>query len=104
MLGQGDQGSTEAAIRVRAACSDGTKTLQDLCEEEKWNAPEIIEEAAIEELRQIFGTLNLRDEKAEEVDQVLSAISEMTKIDLSTLEFEDEPKTWEEAKNLADAK
>jgi hypothetical protein len=35
---------------------------------------------------------------------VLSAVSEMTKIDLSTLEFEDEPKTWEEAQQFIEAK
>lgn len=40
----------------------------------------------------------------EQVDQVLSAISEMTKIDPSILEFEDEPRTWEEAQQSADAK
>ena len=57
-----------------------------------------------EELCQAFRTLNLGDEKAEQVDQVLSAISKMTKIDLSTLEFKDEPKMWEEAKHSADAK
>ena len=96
--------STEAATRVKAARAERKKTLQDLREEEKRNAPTVVEEAAIEELRQAFGTLNLGDEKAEQVDQVLSAISEMTKIDPSTLEFEDEPKTWEEAKRSADAK
>ena len=78
--------------------------MQDLREEETRNEPKIVEDAAIKELRQAFGTLNLGEGKAEQVDQVLSAISEMTKIDPSTLEFEDEPKTWEEAQRSADAK
>ena len=64
----------------------------------------VVEDAAIKELRQAFGTLNLKEGKAEQVDQVLSAISDVTKIDPSTLEFEDKPRTWEEAQHSADAK
>ena len=98
------QDSKEAATRVKVGRGQRKKMLQELWEEEKRNAPTVVEEAAIEELCQAFRTLNLRDEKVEQVDQVLSAISEMTKIDLSTLEFKDEPKMWEEAKHSADAK
>ena len=49
-------------------------------------------------------TLNLGDENVEQIDQTLSAISEMIKIDPSTLEFKDEPKTWDKAKQSANAK
>ena len=98
------QESTEAAARIRIARAERKKTLQDLNEEEARNTPKTVEDAAIEELRQAFGTLNLEDEKAKQIDQVFSAISEMTKIDPSTLEFEDEPKTWEEAQQSVDAR
>lgn len=80
------------------------KTLQDLWEEEARNEPKVVKDEAIKELRQAFGTLNLRDENTEQIDWTLSAISEMTKIDPSTLEFEDEPKTWDEAKQSINAK
>jgi len=56
------------------------------------NAPEIIKNTAIAELMEIFKTLNLGDIEGDRVDQALSTISEMLKIDQSTLEFEDEPK------------
>jgi len=94
----------ETATRVKTACTEKKKMLQDLHEEESRNTPNIIKYAAIKELCQAFRTLNLREEKREQIDQVLSSISEMTKIDPSILEFEDEPKTWEEAKQSADAK
>ena len=96
--------STDAAVRLKAARMERKKTLQDVREEEARNAPKVVEDAAIEELRQAFGTLKLREGKAEQIDQVLSAISKMSKIDPSTLEFEDEPKTWEEACQSANAK
>ena len=96
--------STQAANRLKTARAERKKTLQDLREEEARNQPKFVEDEAIKELRQAFGTLNLGDENAERIDRTLSAISEMTKIDPSTLEFEDEPKTWDEAKQSADAK
>ena len=98
------QESTNAAVRLKATRAERKKTLQDIQEEEMRNAPQVVEDAAVKELRQAFGTLNLGEGKAEQIDQVLSAISEMTKIDPSTLEFEDEPKTWDEAQQSADAK
>ena len=90
--------SREAATRIKTAHAKKKKTLQDLHEEESRNTPNVIEDMAIKELHQAFGTLNLGEGKVEQVDQVLSTISEMTKIDPSVLELEDEPKTWEEAK------
>ena len=96
--------SAQAANRLRSARAERKKTLQDLREEEARNEPKVVEDEAIKELRQAFGTLNLGDEITEQIDQTLSAISEMTKIDPSTLEFEDEPKTWDEAKQSVDAK
>lgn len=85
------QESTDAAVRLKATWAEWKKTLQDIQEEEKRNAPQVVKDAAIKELCQAFGTLNLREGKAEQIDQVLFAIFEMTKIDPSTLEFEDEP-------------
>ena len=97
------KGSAEAAARARAVCTERKTTLQELHEEENRNTPNVIEDAAIKKLCQAFRTLNLREGKAEQIDQVLSPISQMTKIDPSVLEFEDEPRTWEEAKQSADA-
>ena len=98
------QESIDAGIRMREARSERKKTLQDIREEEARNAPEVVEKAAIAELKQIFGTLNLNDTEGQRIDQVFSAISEMPQIDPSALEFEDEPKNWKEAKASADAK
>jgi len=98
------QESTQAANRLKTAHAEQKKTLQDLWEEEARNVPKIVKDKAIKELHQAFGTLNLGDEKAEQIDQTLSTISEMTKLDPSTLEFKDEPKTWDEAKQSANAK
>ena len=53
---------------------------------------------------EIFGTLDLGDAEGNRVDQALSAISEMLQIDPSTLEFEDKPRSWKEAKASVDAK
>ena len=89
---------------MQEACAERKKTLQDIQEEEARNAPEIVEEATIAELKQIFGTLNLDDTEGQHIDQAFSAISEMPQIDPSTLEFEDEPKNWKEAKASAYAK
>jgi len=69
-----------------------------------WTEQKIIEDAAIKKLCQAFRTLNVGEGKAEQVDQVLSAISKMTKLDPSTLEFEDNPRTWEEAEQSVDTK
>ena len=85
------QESTDAAVRLKATRAERKKTLQDIQEEETCNVPQVVKDAAVKELCQAFGTLNLREGKVEQFDQVLSAISEMTKIDPSTLEFEDEP-------------
>ena len=98
------QESTDAGIRLRETRAERKKTLQDIREEETRNAPEVVENAAIAELMEIFGTLDLGDGEGDRVDQVLSAISEMPQIDPSTLEFEDEPRSWKEAKESADAK
>ena len=87
------QNSINAGIRLQEACAERKKTQQDIREEEECNAPEVIENAAIMELKEIFGTLNLSDAKGDCVDQALSAISEMPQIDLSSLEFDDEPRT-----------
>lgn len=98
------QDSTNAAARTKTAQAKWKKTLQALREEEMQNKIEVVKDAAIKELCQAFRTLNLREGKVEQVNQVHSAISKMTKIDLSTLKFEDEPRTWEEAQWSADAK
>jgi len=95
------QESTDARIRLHDTRAECKKTLQDIWEEEARNTPEIIKNAAIAELMEIFGTLNLRDVEGDRVDQALSAISEMPQIDPLTLEFEDEPKNWKEAKASA---
>lgn len=80
------------------------KTLQDIQEEETHNASQVVEGVAVKELHQAFRTLNIREGKVEQIKQVLSTISEMTKINPSTLEFKDEPKTWEKAKQPVNAK
>ena len=97
------QDSNTTATRAKIARAEWKKTLQDLWEETQ-NEPKIVEDAAIKELCQAFRTLNLREGKAEQVDQVLSAISKMRKIDASNLEFKDKPRTWEEAQCSTDAK
>lgn len=59
----------------------------------------------MEELQELFQELDLRDiNKDVDHDWTLAAISEITDIDPSLLEFEDEPKTWKEAKNSVDEK
>ena len=98
------QDSIDAGIRLREVRAERKKNLQDIREEEERNAPEVIENAAIAELKEIFGTLNLSDAEGDRVDRALSAISEMPQIDPSSLEFDDEPRTWKEAKASADAK
>ena len=98
------QESTDAGIRLRETCAERKKTLQDIQEEEARNAPEIVENAAIAELMEIFRTLNLGDIEGDRIDQALSAISGMPQIDPLTLEFEDEPRNWKEAKASVDAK
>ena len=98
------QQSTDAGIRLREARAERKKTLQDIREEEARNAPEIVKNAAIAELKEIFGTLNLGDAEGDRVDRALSAISEMPQIDPSALEFEDEPRLWKDAQASADAK
>ena len=93
------QQSIDTGIWLQEAHAEQKKTLQDIWEEEAPNTPEIVESAAIAELKEIFGTLNLSD-----VDRALSAISEMPQIDPSTLEFKDELRTWQEAKMSTDAR
>ena len=98
------QESTEAGVHLREAHAERKKTLQDIWDEEERNDPAIVENAAIAKLKQIFRTLDFGDDINQPVDQALSSIYETPQIDLSTLEFEDEPKTWAEAKASADAK
>ena len=98
------QESTNSAIRLKTMWAEWKKTLQDIQEEETHNASQIVEDVAVKERHQAFRTLNIREGKVEQIKQVLSTISEMTKIDPSTLEFKDEPKTWEKAKQSVNAK
>jgi hypothetical protein len=98
------QESINAGTRLRETRAERKKTLQDIREEETRNAPEVVESAAMAELMEIFGTLDLSDTEGNCIDQALSAISEMPQIDPSTLEFEDEPRSWKEAKGSVDAK
>jgi hypothetical protein len=51
------------------------------------------------DLHQAFGNLDLGDQAHE----LLALISEMTDLDLESLQFKDEPKTWNEAKTSVDA-
>jgi hypothetical protein len=53
----------------------------------------------INDLRQAFEDLDLGDQAHE----LLALISEMNTLDPESLQFEDEPKTWDEARNSADA-
>jgi hypothetical protein len=53
----------------------------------------------IEDLRRAFEDIDLGDQAHE----LLALISEMTDIDPESLQFEDEPRTWDEAKDSADA-
>ena len=92
------------SIRLCETWAECKKILQDIPEEEACNASEVIENAAIAELMEIFGPLNLGDIEGDHIDQALSAMSEMPQIDPSTLEFEDELRNWKEAKASADAK
>ena len=98
------QDSIDAGIWLQEARAEWKKTLQDIQEEEERNTPEVIENATIVELKEIFGTLNLGDAEGDRVDWALSAISEMPQIDPSSLDFDDEPRTWKEAQMSADAK
>jgi len=98
------QESIDARTRLQETHAEWKKTLQDIQEEEAWNTPEVVKNAAIAELMEIFGTMDVSDAKGNHVDQALSAISEMSQIDPSTLEFKDEPRSWKEAKGSADAK
>lgn len=52
----------------------------------------------INDLHQTFKNLNLGNQAHE----LLTLISEMMDIDLESLQFKDEPKTWDEAKDSAD--
>lgn len=60
--------------------------------------PEVVENATSAELMEIFRTLDLGDVEGNCMDQALSAISKMPQIDPLTLEFEDELRSWKEAK------
>ena len=66
------------------------------------NDPQIMEEHAVEELREVFQKLNIADEGGGEtthlVDQVLATIADMSTIDPRNFGMEDEPKTYAEAK------
>jgi hypothetical protein len=62
------QESTQAENWLKTTHVEQKKTLQDLEEEEARNKPKIVKDKAIKELCQAFRTLNLRDEKAEQID------------------------------------
>jgi hypothetical protein len=98
------QESKESAERVKAARDERRQMIQDLHNEPEPD-PALADQAAIAELRELFKGLDLGD-IGENIDhdRIFSAISEAGSIDPSLLEFEDEPKTWNEAKESADAK
>ncbi|RDB23169.1 Retrovirus-related Pol polyprotein from transposon TNT 1-94 [Hypsizygus marmoreus] len=93
--------SRAAGERSKAARTECQKALEELRQAIERNDPRIIDGAAIEELNHTFEALNLDDA---DHDRVLAAISEAGGIDPSTLEFDDEPKTWAEAQASPDAK
>lgn len=98
------QESMESAARVKAARIERRQAVQNL-HEEGGEDPIPAEQAALAELRDLFRGLDL-GEIGENIDhdRIFSAITEAGSIDPSLLEFDDEPKTWNEAKESSDAK
>ena len=96
--------SKESAERVKAAKE---KKKKKHLKEELQNDPQIMEEHAVEELREVFQKLNIADEGGGEtthlVDQVLATIADTSTIDPRNFRTEDEPKTYAEAKLSRDA-
>jgi hypothetical protein len=94
------QSSKDSANRIAEERSSKRKTLQDINEEEIRNDPKIVEKAGIEELCNLYDKLVIDDQLSpvERTNLLLSAIAERSNIDPSTLDFEDTPNTWEQAK------
>lgn len=71
------------------------KTLADICEEELRNMPEVVEQAAIEELCALFS--EGKPHTKANVHMILSSIASLSSIALNDFHFDNEPRTWEEA-------
>ena len=85
--------SKESAEQVKAVKE---KKKKKHLEEGLRNDPQIMEEHAVEELREVFQKLNIADKGGGEtthlVDQVLATIADMSTIDPRNFGMEDEPK------------
>lgn len=99
------QESKESADRIREARSTRKKTLENLQTQTGSNDPKIADATAIEELREAFGTLNLGDigENPNQASEILAALSDFPDLNPATMDFQDEPRTWDEAVNSTDS-
>ncbi|KAJ3494947.1 hypothetical protein NLJ89_g10707 [Agrocybe chaxingu] len=95
------QESREAGERVKAARAERKKTLDDIRQEEEANDPKRLEDAAIQDLCNAFDNINIdanQETTAEDIwDRILAAITKHA-INPRDIEFEDDPKDWNDAK------
>jgi Reverse transcriptase (RNA-dependent DNA polymerase) len=94
------QASRESAARIREHRREHGTATQAM-EQNTADHPDVpaASNDVANSLHQALENLDLGDQAHE----LLSLISEMTDIDPESLQFEDQPKTWDEAKNSADA-
>jgi len=99
------QDSTEAGIRLQNARSERRRNLAEIREEERRNDPKVVEQAAVEELADLFQDLEIGaiQDPNRKIEHILSAIANNTNIDPSDLNFDDDPKSWKEATESHDA-
>ena len=99
------QDSKDSAQRIAEARSDKRKTLQDLREEEQRNDPRIVEKNGVDELCGIYNQVT-DDDNINESDRttiLLAAIADISNVNPKSLNFEEIPNTWEQAKSSCDA-
>ena len=99
------QDSRTSAQRIAEAQSDKRKTLQDLREEEQRNDPKIVEKEGVDELCEIYHQLNDNDNinESDHTTILLAAIADASNVDPKSLNFEEIPTTWEQARSSRDA-
>jgi hypothetical protein len=90
------QESHESVAHVKDACQERRAAKQGVGNVESTS---ILDHDIINDLQQAFQDLDLRDQ----AHQLQALILKMTDFDPELLQFEDEPKTWNKAKNVADA-
>ena len=92
------QEARESATHVKEARRACKVTKQNaVAQGNNPNTPNIGNDA-INDLQQVFENLDLGDQAHE----LLALISEMSTLDPESLQFKDEPQTWDEAKNSVD--